>query len=450
MTRRPSTLDQFLAIGGSDNQSDTMDQTLEPFELGQVIAGQVGSVASVTAVVSSIVTIIGLTGITADSVGRFITIFGADSAGNNGTFLIKSTFGATTITYENAAGVAGDANNGAIMWIERDPYTLEDDLNHSRTDRRLIKGTSDWYDSIPIYVRPTDTLTDVPTHLANIAGKTTDAKPIFEPRFQESVSVSSGFSFITITDMGMLKHADSVDTTGVAISDGYDAGNDRVVFVAIVDANIDGYGDGAELRVLGGGRVGEKIFGKTRAGSSTSPDSVEIEFFSTALDDWSLSTASSYTWEADQTTLINVDYGYRQRLDQLDENAIREILIRGALSDVATAGGGGGSGITEGAHNALRVLIHFIDSGPAEGFASGAFHETLPSGNPFPTSYIWWESVSQIDKIVELTVTRGAGQKPITEVWQMYDTDGSTVLTTVTDAISYSGPFETSRSRAIS
>jgi len=103
----------------------------------------------------------------------------------------------------------------------------------------------------------------------------------------------------------------------------------------------------------------------------------------------------------------------------------------------------------DSAHNALRALIHFIDSGPADGFASGAFHEILPSGNPFPTSYIWWESASQIDKIVELTVTRGAGQKPIIEMWEMYDTDGSTVLATVTDTISYSGPFETTRTRVI-
>ena len=101
------------------------------------------------------------------------------------------------------------------------------------------------------------------------------------------------------------------------------------------------------------------------------------------------------------------------------------------------------------AHDALRSLIHFIDSGPAEGFATGAFHEILPSGNPFPTSYIWWESAAKTEKIVELTVTRGAGQKPVTETWEMYDTDGSTVLTTVTDTISYSGPFPVSRTRAI-
>lgn len=100
-------------------------------------------------------------------------------------------------------------------------------------------------------------------------------------------------------------------------------------------------------------------------------------------------------------------------------------------------------------HRELRHLIHFIDSGPALGFISGAFHELLPSGNPFPTSEIWWESAAKTEKIVQLAVTRDAQQKPTTEVWQMYDTDGVTVLETVTDAISYTGPFETTRTRTI-
>lgn len=106
--------------------------------------------------------------------------------------------------------------------------------------------------------------------------------------------------------------------------------------------------------------------------------------------------------------------------------------------------------LSEDAHAALRQLIHFIDSGPAEGFVSGAFHETLPTGRPFPTSYIWWESASKLQKIVELTLTRSqGGGKPLTEEWKMYDTDGTTVLVTVTDTITYSGPFESTRTRVI-
>jgi len=108
----------------------------------------------------------------------------------------------------------------------------------------------------------------------------------------------------------------------------------------------------------------------------------------------------------------------------------------------------GGSGISKGTHDALRSLIHFIDNGPAEGFASGAYRETLPAADPFPTSVTWWTSSGKTDKIVEKLITY-TGAFPTTIQWKVYDTDGSTVLLTVTDTISYSGPFETSRTRAI-
>jgi hypothetical protein len=100
-------------------------------------------------------------------------------------------------------------------------------------------------------------------------------------------------------------------------------------------------------------------------------------------------------------------------------------------------------------HRFLRHLIHFIDDGPALGFASGAFKETLPAGSPFPTSEIWYEDAGKTQKIVELTVTRNTLQQPVTEEWKMYDADGSTVLETVTDSITYSGVFEISRTRTI-
>lgn len=108
----------------------------------------------------------------------------------------------------------------------------------------------------------------------------------------------------------------------------------------------------------------------------------------------------------------------------------------------------GGSGLSEAQHKVLRQLIHFIDEGPAEGFTSGAYKETLPSADIFPTSVIWWESSSKLKKIVEKTIT-WTGVNATTIVWKVYDTDGSTVLATVTDAISYSGIFETTRTRTI-
>jgi hypothetical protein len=108
----------------------------------------------------------------------------------------------------------------------------------------------------------------------------------------------------------------------------------------------------------------------------------------------------------------------------------------------------GAGGLTESAHRALRQLIHFIDDGPAEGFVSGAFKET--TGTIYPSLEAWYVvgSTPPAGLIVSLATT-WSGVKITQEIWKMYDTDGSTVLVTVTDAISYSGVFETSRTRTI-
>lgn len=103
---------------------------------------------------------------------------------------------------------------------------------------------------------------------------------------------------------------------------------------------------------------------------------------------------------------------------------------------------------TAAQHQALRQLIHFIDNGPTNGFASGAFRENLPTANPFVTSVTWWTTSAKTHKIVEKLITY-TGVLATTVQWKMYDTDGSTVLATVTDAITYSGIFESDRTRTI-
>jgi len=106
---------------------------------------------------------------------------------------------------------------------------------------------------------------------------------------------------------------------------------------------------------------------------------------------------------------------------------------------------GGGGGITEPQHKALRDLIHFIDDGPADGFPSGAVKDVTYSG-AFPTGVDWWEDATRTQRIVDLAITY-SGAFPTSEQWRMYDTDGVTVLVTLTDAITYAGAFETSRTR---
>ena len=103
-----------------------------------------------------------------------------------------------------------------------------------------------------------------------------------------------------------------------------------------------------------------------------------------------------------------------------------------------------GSGMSEAQHKALLQLIHFIDEGPAEGFATGATKTV--TGTVFPTQILWRRA--DATKLVEKNIT-WTGAKPTAVEWKMYAADGSTVLATVTDTISYSGVFETSRTRAI-
>lgn len=434
--QRKHALNPALDISGTLTPNATLNLSEEPTGLGQP-TGVSGTAAVISSKVSTTVTITGLTGMTANSVGRFLTFTGAASAGNNGTFIIASFISASSVTITNSAGVAGDVNNGAISWVERQPYSLQDDLNYIRTDRAAIKGVS-YSGTLPTYQRPTAIGTSVPANLSNLAGKTTDAKTIVSDRKFVGASISVGNSSITITSAGNLKHATTTDRTGIPIWDGADVNDNEATYVHILNPTT-----GSVLKVLLGADAGKIIFGRTRAGTSTSPNSVEIELRATnnVLD---LTSSVAYTWEPTQPTTVDLLLGYRQTLDQLTETALRN---KNAV--VGTSGGTGSTdGITEDEHRSLRQLIHFIDNGPADGFASGAYREIV--GQPFPTSVIWYESNLKLQKIVEAIYTRNGNQVVTQVVWKMYDTDGLTVLHTVTDTITYdSNIFESSRTRTI-
>ena len=72
--------------------------------------------STVTPVTRPTVTMTGLAGLTNADVGRWVTVSGAASAANNGTFPIQSALSTTSLMYSNPSAVAGDANNGAIHW----------------------------------------------------------------------------------------------------------------------------------------------------------------------------------------------------------------------------------------------------------------------------------------------------------------------------------------------
>lgn len=254
-----------------------------------------------------------------------------------------------------------------------------------------------------------------------------------------NIAVSVGNTSKIISSPGDLPYAGATNRTGVPIFDGADAGNYEACFVGIADAS-----SAASLSVLSGPSAGNRVIGFTYA--DVDGDSVEVRFYS-VLPGSALSTATAYTWESGQPLSIDLYYGFRQRIDQVDETAIRFLYTSGVLS----SGGGGGGGITAAQHAALRQLIHLADGGgPFEQFASGAYREILPTAGPFPTSVTWYDDNTKAKKIVEKTIVRDNFQNAISIQWRAYDTDGSTILSTVTDTISYSGPFEIDRIRTIS
>lgn len=330
-TSRLNALDQALDIAGSLNQNDGMFQAEEVSQFGAHVVGQAGSTAAVTTINPSDVTITGLTGMTLQDVGNFINFSGANSSGNNGTFLIDGYISDTSVTIVNPNAVAPDSNNGSITWVEHYPYTLLDDLNYERTDRTSIKGVA-YYQPVPTYQRPTAVGTNVNVNLANIANKTTDAVAYNVNRAFFGVSVAPIDTMVTITSVGNLKHADATDETGVPCFDAAPfTGDWTSCYVHVVD----GYSTGSELVVHSGPHAGERIFGVTYNGASTSPNSVEVHFYSAPFNVNYAGSATPYTWDGYQPTTINLLYGYNERLDTLDQNAFRTVPALGILTDAS-------------------------------------------------------------------------------------------------------------------
>ena len=263
MTSRFNALDQQLDIKGSLVQDDTRTLTDETAFLGAPVTGQTGAAASVGAFGAGVSTMTGLTGMTADSVGRFLTVSGAATGGNNGTFLIITFNGATSVDVSNVAGGSPDANDGSIVWAEREPYSLLDDLDFERTDRSAIKGVS-YNAAIPVYQRPTAIGTNVPANLTNIADKTTDARGFILPRSILDQNITVGSPLQELVSAGNIQHSDAVDKTGVPL---YDVApyvsDDTATYVKITSKVSEN-----ELVVLGGGNAGNRIFGRTRAGTN--------------------------------------------------------------------------------------------------------------------------------------------------------------------------------------
>lgn len=96
-------------------------------------------------------------------------------------------------------------------------------------------------------------------------------------------------------------------------------------------------------------------------------------------------------------------------------------------------------------HESVHQLIHFINDGPTVGTSL----RRATTGTVFPTAVIWYQTTGSGEvKFVEKLIT-WTGAVPTTIVWKIYD-DTETLLSTVTDTITYSDIFETGRTRVVS
>ncbi len=139
-------------------------------------------------------------------------------------------------------------------------------------------------------------------------------------------------------------------------------------------------------------------------------------------------------------------------LDDVSNVDISTVINRSGLDMLFKDGNNpGGFTLTILAAGAThKSLIHFIDEGPADEFTTGATKEI--DGGLFPTEVRWKRADTTL--LVKKTITRSGGGatnlQPTPIVWRLYATNGTTVLATVSDAITYTGASESSRVRTIS
>jgi hypothetical protein len=88
--------------------------------------GNYGTAATLASFAPPFVTVTGLANMTAASVGGQLSITGAASRVNNGTFLITSFVSATSVVILNPGALVPDANSGALVWAQvgQVPFTV--------------------------------------------------------------------------------------------------------------------------------------------------------------------------------------------------------------------------------------------------------------------------------------------------------------------------------------
>lgn len=135
-------------------------------------------------------------------------------------------------------------------------------------------------------------------------------------RVAYGVTVNSGDAFVTLTGTGMFPHSTGPGIPGVPV-DTAAPSNQVARYVEIVEqSNNQPVVDGSD-----------RVFGYTRVGASTSPDSVEIVFYKAAVGTDPSASTAPFTWTGSQPTVVNLRYGFRQVVGDVDETAFRRVFL---------------------------------------------------------------------------------------------------------------------------
>lgn len=239
----------------------------------------------------------------------------------------------------------------------------------------------------------------------------------------------TGLSYITSSNVeGALKELDSAIST-IAIGGGGTTNQRSLILLSGTDGPFESFASGTYKETLPSGNM-----------------------FPTSITWWDSSSKTSKILEK------AISYGSNKQPNSITYKVydIDGISVLSTAADTITYSGSFEISRTRSitvtpsvnAGQRTLTLLSGVD-GPFETFASGAFKEILPSASPFPTSFIWWESSAKLKKILEKTMSYTANKLPSLITYKVYDQDGSTILKTATDIITYSGVIEISRTRTI-
>lgn len=217
--------------------------------------------------------------------------------------------GVNTLAVAEPSGSTDDAGSDDV---------LEHDMNVFRTLIDQMKGTTNWYDTMPTYSDPTDTDNDLTANLATIAGETLDAHTIINAveatasgvGFTVSgtmtgwlYSTNVGYANATGNILGLCVFA-STTNSGSWYDEG---GTDDVCVVDLIDTST-----GAEFTQSGNDYIiyAKLHDGEDFAGSGNNYD-VYVRFYS---------NDAPYTWTASDPTNITMIFPRRKRLTDMEEH----------------------------------------------------------------------------------------------------------------------------------